>query len=373
MKLLYLSNNRFPTEKAHGLQIAKMCEAFLEAEVDLTLIVPRRKQTKHVPVDSAQVFYQLRVEVPVVRLWCIDFLTSKWVPRVLAYFLQSFTFGLRARLALLGKRKEVIYTRTLLPLWGVRRARWFFEAHTFPKTPAGRKFQSIVLRGASGVVCISEGLKEKYEEILPHSVPILVAHDGVDLSIFSSLPEKDEARRRLGLPEDKKIVLYTGSPYKWKGVFTLAKATAKLNDVLAVFVGGNEDEPELKSLSKKAEAARVIPYVPYGMVPDYLAAADVLAIPNSAKDPVGREDTSPLKLFEYMATGKKILASDVPALKRVLSEETAWFFKADDAADLRKELLICLGSEQRRGERAAEEARKYSWKKRVESILEFVS
>ncbi len=46
MKLLYIANARIPTEKAHGLQIIKMCEAFVRQGVDVELVVPFRKHVK---------------------------------------------------------------------------------------------------------------------------------------------------------------------------------------------------------------------------------------------------------------------------------------------------------------------------------------
>ncbi|HEV8666352.1 MAG TPA: hypothetical protein VN665_00695, partial [Candidatus Paceibacterota bacterium] len=65
MKIYYVANARMPTEKAHGIQIAKMCEAFIESGIDLTLVVPSRKTTP----ESVQEFYNLRTPVAVQRLW----------------------------------------------------------------------------------------------------------------------------------------------------------------------------------------------------------------------------------------------------------------------------------------------------------------
>ncbi|MCD4705451.1 hypothetical protein K8R61_00020, partial [bacterium] len=43
MKLIYITNNRLPTEKAHGIQISKMCEAFVKQGVEIELVCAKRK------------------------------------------------------------------------------------------------------------------------------------------------------------------------------------------------------------------------------------------------------------------------------------------------------------------------------------------
>lgn len=359
MKILYLSNNRFPTEKAHGLQIAKMCEAFTAEGAGVLLVAPERKQKAAVGGCSAKEFYSLKKDIVVRRIWNVDFLLSKFVPRGIAYFLQSFSFALSFILRRWKYKKYTIYSRTFPPLMGYR-GRWFFEAHTFPKSFFGRIAQRIFLRNARGLVCISEALAKKYAAI--YKGGILIAHDGVDLALFGKASKKGG-----------NAVLYTGSPYKEKGVLTLAKACEKLKGVKCVFVGGNEDEPEFIKLRKVAKRSTVIPYVRHTEIPKYIAKAALLVIPNSAKDKAFSEDTSPLKLFEYMASGKKILASDVPATRAILDESTAWFFKADDADDLRKKIIEALRSKDAKGKRASRVVTKYSWKLRAKAILSFLS
>lgn len=359
MKILYLSNNRFPTEKAHGLQIAKMCEAFMDQGAEVLLVVPKRRQTATVGDCPPKEFYGLKKEIKVCRIRNVDFLLSEWVPRPFAYFIQSFSFALSFALGRRNYKKYTIYSRTFFPLIGYG-GKWFFEAHTFPKSIFGRFAQRIFLKRARGLICISEVLAKKYGEI--YKGEILVAHDGVDIDLFGKLSQKSGD-----------TVLYTGSPYKEKGVFTLAEACEKLPGVKCVFVGGNKDEPGFKKLRKVAKKSEIIPYVRHVEIPKYIAKAELLVIPNSAKDKAFSEDTSPLKLFEYMASGKKILASDVPALLAILNEKTAWFFKADDVVNLRKMIVEALKSRDNRGMHASRVVTKYAWKERAKEILSFLS
>src|SRR3990167_6748426 len=69
MKIVYIANIRFPTERAHGAQIAKTCEAFVQNGSEVSLWVPRR----HTNVSEDPIsFYGLRARFPVQRLFTID-------------------------------------------------------------------------------------------------------------------------------------------------------------------------------------------------------------------------------------------------------------------------------------------------------------
>ncbi len=104
----------------------------------------------------------------------------------------------------------------------------------------------------------------------------------------------------------------------------------------------------------------------------FLSAADVLVIPNSAKDVMTREESSPLKLFEYMAVGKKIVASRVKSLTHILDEKSAWFFTPDDPDDLRRKILEALKSSEKKGDVAQKKVQNYSWESRAKKILSFI-
>jgi glycosyltransferase involved in cell wall biosynthesis len=125
---------------------------------------------------------------------------------------------------------------------------------------------------------------------------------------------------------NRPIVAYAGHLYAWKGVDILLEALASLPDVDGLIVGGHEREPDLARTRAVAERVGVASRVTFtGLVEppqvrDLLARASVLVLPNPASA-VSSRFTSPLKLFEYMAAGRPIVASDLPALREVLSPD----------------------------------------------------
>src|SRR3989344_8967538 len=106
MKIYYIANARMPTEKGHGIQIAKMCEAFIEKGADLTLVVPRRATDPR----SVREYYGLRVEVPLIRLPAIDRYTGGHI----GYLVYSLSFILSYALFVWQRKKAgeefILYT-----------------------------------------------------------------------------------------------------------------------------------------------------------------------------------------------------------------------------------------------------------------------
>ena len=107
-KINYVVNIRFPTEKAHGLQIAKMCEAFAREGIDVTLIVPKRKnKIKDDPFE----YYDIKTKFKVKKLWTIDIAFHTY----LGFVVSSLIFGISSYIYLLSQRgKYAIYS---IPPW----------------------------------------------------------------------------------------------------------------------------------------------------------------------------------------------------------------------------------------------------------------
>ena len=237
--------------------------------------------------------------------------------------------------------------------------------------------QRTALRRASGIVAISKGLSRYClgRGIAPEK--IIVAPDAVTLEDFNVAEKKHECRQRLGLPQDVSIVLYAGHLYSWKGAHTLADSAKLFNSLIsAVFVGGTDRDVSLfKERYGLEKNLIILGQKPHAEIPYYLKSADILVLPNSAKEDISRLYTSPMKLFEYMASGTPIVASDLPSIREILSEKNCFFAKPDNAGDLASVIdgVIQNGEESAcRAKQASADVLGYSWEKRAEKILSIV-
>jgi glycosyltransferase involved in cell wall biosynthesis len=232
------------------------------------------------------------------------------------------------------------------------------------------------LKPLRGVFCISGALAEAYSDAGAPRELLHVLPDGVDLERFDSPLSKDEARRRLGLPLDPPILCHSGHLYPGRGGEEAIEALAGVPQAVLVMVGGRaEDIARLQALATRLGVAERVIFtgqVPNSAVPAYLWAADVLVMPYTSRTPTVRY-MSPLKMFEYMASGRPIVATDFPVVREVLRDgETAMLVKPDSAQALREGFQRVLGNPElsRRvaaGARGA--AQGYSWNARARTIL----
>jgi glycosyltransferase involved in cell wall biosynthesis len=125
--------------------------------------------------------------------------------------------------------------------------------------------------------------------------------------------------------------------------------------------------PDVKTLIITSEAQMRIPL--------YLRAADVLVVPNTAKEDISRLYTSPMKLFEYMASGTPIVASDLPSIREIVDDSIVSFFAPDDPASLAETIgrvLYNYPEAEAKARLARERVKPYSWKRRAEAITHFI-
>lgn len=372
--MIYIANVRIPTEKAHGLQIFKMCEALSLSEGKVTLVVPTRKN-KLKDKDPFE-FYRVDKNFELHYLKTFDPTFLFKFPAGFYFKFQTFLFGLSLSKYLIGKSDEVVYTRDqyLLPLLLKMSKKVVWEAHDLPRNK--NKYKHLWYK-CDKIIAITQGLKD---ELLQYGVPtykVLVAPDAVDLRNFDTSQSQEELRKELDLPLDKNLIFYTGHLYGWKGAHVLAQAASHLseNDLVCFLGGTDEDIKKFRDSFGQEKNIRILGRVESFAVPKYLKAADVLVLPNSASRKISTHYTSPMKLFEYMAAGKPIVASALPSIKEVLNESNAVLVDPDDSKELAegikkviedKELVQSLGTQ------ALRDVQNYTWQKRAQNILNFI-
>lgn len=378
----YVASVRIPSERANAYQILVQCDALAAAGHEVTLVAPKRANTFALQDAEIATYYGLRRAPRLVRLFTID-----WIDRVsprfqrVPFLIQSATFAWSVRRWLARHPADVVYTRDQYSLALLARggAPLIYEAHDLPRRDTARRELVRALRSSLGVIAITRGLADDLAALGVDRARIEVLPDGFDPRRFASMPSRGAAREQLGLDPAARLVVYAGQWFAWKGVDTLVDAAALAPGLTVLLVGGRpDDRARIEARVRSAGATNVVlhPPVEPTRVPTYLAAADVIVIPNSAKEPISARYTSPLKLFEALAAGRAIVGSDLPSLREVLHDDNAVLVAPDDAAALARGLVRAVDDvdgSRRRVARGSADVAKFTWDARATAIAAFAT
>jgi len=373
MHIFYIANARMPTEKAHGIQIAKMCEAFIENGARVTLVVPNRKTVK----ASIREFYGLREDVPIIRLPVINiyrFGRMGFIIGSSSFMIVSFFFVVWQRIQ--GK-KFFVYTvdmdtfsSSLLPL--ASRV-VFTEIHNDKPAFIMQRFFFRFLRG---VIAINQLLVcELKKKFIYSNAYYFVAPNGVDADLFSPR-NKFEARKKLHLSNNEHMVLYVGRFLDWKGLEIIPAAAQYTKTFTRWYLVGGTADDFIRITGKKIESSMIcIGSLPQKDIVWWIAAADVLVVLGTKRDKQSYYYTSPMKIFEYLLSERIIVASRTPAIGEIISENEALFYEPDSAQDLAQKICEAIefgAAAQKHIESAMKLGRQYSWDSRAKKILKFM-
>ena len=383
MRILYFADIRFPLERANGIQTMETCHALAMRGHEVRLVV---RPDTHAPPRDPFAYYglprspRLIVErVPAAgpqfarRVAYLSFAAGRVMGAARADVLMTRDLGTAAILSKMPRavRAPVVYeshgyapdVAAALP-----------EMVTTARPPGAARLKRLtqreaaVWRDADGYVTITAGLARVLEEKFGKRSHTAVVPDGVRVNSTPDSPETSEAQVVVG---------YAGHLYPWKGVDLLLDAIAQTSQASALIVGGHEVEGDRARLEALAAALGISSRVTFtghvgpAQVPALLRRATILALPNPASA-ISTHFTSPLKLFEYMAAGRAIVASDLPAIREVLRHEVnALLVTPGDSTAFAQGIERLLAD----GELAARLARNalndvddYTWSRRAERL-----
>lgn len=372
LRLGYVARSRVPSDLANSLQVMKMCGAFAGQVRTVDLLIPFRwddRRAARALGESLWARFALTTRFRIDRV-----VYPHWKDRLVV---RGFSLAATARAA--ARRYDLVYSRDVWTAYWLGRMgrRVAFEAHNLAEEqryPVWRAMLSS--HGLQGIFCISGALAEDYRGEGAPRERLHVLPDGVDLERFAAPLTVREARQRLGLPMDVPIICHSGHLYPGRGGEETIEALVGLPQALLVMVGGRaEDIARLRTKGNGlglGERLLFIGQVPNNEVPAYLWAADVLVMPYTSRTPTVRY-MSPLKMFEYMAAGRPIVATDFPVVREILREgETAVLVEPDSVQALREGILELLSDSARSkslASRCLEQVREYSWTRRAQRIL----
>jgi glycosyltransferase involved in cell wall biosynthesis len=348
----------------------EMCNAFSKNGFNTSLYVPKFNLSKKYLFEYYGIknpFEIIEVDIPEI------FLHGRLHGR-------GLIFALKVSKRLSKIENCVIYSRNswVFFILSVLYKRYcFFEAHQFryENWLQTRIYRLLVKtginKGNGHIIFISRILMKQWQKAGIYSRNISVAHDAVNVDKFHNVISKDEARKRLGIDPHQIIVLYTGSLISGKGVDVLIKCANRLKNTIFIIVGGSKEE--VRGLSKLARFNNVkfTGYVQPKKVPIYQSAADILALPNTKGSDID-DVTSPMKLFEYIASERPIVATEIPSILEILKNNyNALISPTGDDYSLSKNIEVLVNSpslSELLVKNAKKELLKYSWDARVQNI-----
>ncbi len=382
MRIAYCTNVRLPNERAHGHQIAAVVDALAGLGHDVEIFAPYRKN----PIKASfQGYYGLQHPIPLHLLGSFDGIASAWTPGILGLTVTTALFG-RALTAEIEKRTadfDLLFTRTpeLLPALTELGKPVIVELHKIPR----RGMRSFLrqLRKCRLIVTLTSPMRNALIEKGVTDVPIIVEGDAVDSALCRDLLPREEVRAQYSLPLELPLVGFAGQLESMglsKGIPELLEALHVLKkrgfDCHCVIAGGPDrvkDRIIADLAPELVSAVTFVGFIPHLAVPSLLSACDALVYPAPLSDhPFYVRDTSPLKLFEYMACGRPIVAADLLPLRDVLSASNSFLYPVGDSeafASALKEALVDKEAASARAGVARTMVENFTWDKRMTRIL----
>jgi glycosyltransferase involved in cell wall biosynthesis len=391
MKIVAISGSQVPSNVANSLQTMKAVHALAQLGHAVTLIVPFQvapvPEKDHTQIHGENRWLELATFYGLQKEFQVEYLPS--ASRRL-FFLSAVR---RAK----SLKPDLLYVWPLpsAVLGLMNGLPVVLELHDLPSGRVGplwfRYFRDFKGKKRLAVItsALKEALAERYGAYLRgitgasagRSPDVVLAPNGVEPERFEQLPGQAEARRTLGLPEAPTVVC-TGHLYAGRGVELFSQLAASFQEkgVRFVWAGGRSTDIEMwKAQTRDIPNLTFCGFIPNALLPMYQAAGDVLLMPYNREIGVSSgaghsgQISSPMKMFEYLATGRAILASDLPVFHEVLSENNAVFCPPENLPAWENALQGLLDSPARREELARQarlDAQKYSWTERAKRILD---
>jgi glycosyltransferase involved in cell wall biosynthesis len=367
MNILYVSLSYVPSRRASTVHVMKMCAALGRAGHGVRLIAKRSHDRADDAVD-AHAYYG-------VSGFAIDRLPR---PRPRG---GGLIYGLGTLGALLRRRRttDLVYSRDLL---GAASALALgmptvVELHAMPEGAGTRALTRRIVRHRAlrGLVAVSDALRRDLvaDDLAPPRAPVIVAHDAADPPGPTAPAHERNGRPRIG---------YVGNLYAGRGIELVIELAARLPACDVELIGGSERD--LATWRTRAVPPNVIlaGFVRPADLEARYRTFDVVVMPyprSGIAVATGAHDTSrwcsPMKMFEYMASGAPIVASDLPVLGEVLRHDhNALVAPADDVAAWQRavERLIADPALARRlaQQAYADLVRDHTWDARVRTIFD---
>ncbi len=369
-KLIYISQGNIPCKWTHSIQIMKMAEGFSQRTNNFVLLT--RGPIHSLWESNQRIFdyYGITHSFPLIKVPSV----FKWNDEDDMTKSYRFFNMLSLRYAKCFA-KPIVYTRHSAVAYQACQLGLptIFESHSGTDT-AGFSYQKLIKDHPKllGVVLTSHQLEEAYlQEGFP-AKSLLVQPNAVNLDLFQITADQKSLREKLQLPLEKPVALYSGHLFPFKGIDLVIACAEQMPQVTFVIVGGSA--PDVQRYSEATAHIKNIKFTGFvanTLISHFLCAADILLLPNLSSTPLS--NLTPIKLFEYCAAQRPIVASDLKPFRDFLVHgKNALLFQADEVSSLKSMIERLIADPNLRSElsrQAYEIAQQNTWIKRADAIL----
>jgi glycosyltransferase involved in cell wall biosynthesis len=313
--------------------------------------------------------------------------------RPLSYALSSFIHGL---VRALRSRPDVVYYRWMdspHPLLLAKLLRvpcvcevngepvpdWL-ESHNWLTRRLKQWVAKQTLRHCERIVVLTEGLRsllnERYQ-VSPDRIAVFPS--GTDTQRFAHR-DAVVSRLKLGLLPDQPYIGFVGTFYRYQGLACLLSTLALIKKacpaVRLLLVGDGEATDELRQQAKRLSLEHVITWtgrIPYWEVPVWIGAMSLCVAPFRAD----RGETSPVKIFDYLACQRPVVASAIPSVTSIFTTDSGVRFVPPDQPHLLAEAIIALLNDPHHCEAMGKQGRRFvedhfSWRAIVGELRQWL-
>ena len=355
MEVFYIADTTLNNKSAYSQHVIKMCDAFGQNMSKTTLIIPNEK--KNINFSKLKKNFLLNSSKEINIKSILNYKISNFIDRI--------AFGFKASRFLKDKKDALIITRSLYAsiFLSLIKTKHFLEIHTEQKSLT--KFLLINLNFINSksiikLIFISKSLRKLFKV---KEKKTIILHDGTDPKNF----------KRKNKIKKIKNATYIGSFYKGRGIELILKLANRFKKINFYLYGKNN----LKI--KKIKNIKIFNHINYSEVPKVLSNSDLLLMPYSNNVEINANNLntanycSPLKMFDYLASGKIIISSKLDGISEVLKHNyNSIMVKNYQFKDWEKIIEDVLKNKfkiKQICENSLFTAKKYSWKNRANKIL----
>lgn len=227
---------------------------------------------------------------------------------------------------------------------------------------------------ASLLVAVNKTLRQYLIDEGQPPEKIITVENGIDDRLFHPDVDGSALRAQLGLPADEVVIVFVGSFQQYHRVDLLVRAFARLAPTCKarlLLVGQGQTTAENRALAQSLGVLDRVTFtgaVPYDLVPRHLAVGDIAIMPAT------NEYGNPMKVYEYMAMGKVVVAPDMPTITEIATHDRDSYLFARENVEAMAAALTRLvedrGLRERLGSEGVRTAAQHTWLRRGQTIQE---